>query len=247
MRRTLIATIAIAIILASGPLSGQSTAWGDNGYVSVNGMYEAGTTRYATTTLQDINQETTRITASHEVGPRPAFDFAAGGRLKGSFGVGFSLTYLEGTEDARVTGAIPHPFYFNQPRPLDAATPLERDDLAVHLHAMWLLPLTRRVQMTVFGGPTWFRVNQSRIASLSVDDRYPFDTVGLGVVTRGTQQASHVGFNAGFDTSYFFTRSLGVQGTVRYARGTVTLGPSDRPATLDVGGLQTGGGLRIRF
>jgi hypothetical protein len=247
MHRTLAATTIAAVLIAPGAASAQSTAWGDSGYISLNGMYEPGTQRYETVTPQDINLETVTITATHGVGRRPVFDLTVGGRVKGNLGLGFGIAYARGTKEARVAGPIPHPFYFDQPRPLDAGVELERTDLALHIHSMWLLPLTERMQVAVFGGPTWFRITQQTIASVSVEDSYPFDAVSLADTSLEDRRASHFGFNVGFDASYFFSRYLGLHGLARYAQGTVVLGSSGSGTSVDVGGLQVGAGLRIRY
>jgi hypothetical protein len=57
-----------------------------------------------------------------------------------------------------------------------------------------------------------------------------------------------VGVHAGADVSYFFLRRLGVGVTVQYAGTTIEM-PSGGTGTLDVkaGGVQAGGGLRLRF
>jgi hypothetical protein len=57
------------------------------------------------------------------------------------------------------------------------------------------------------------------------------------------------GFHAGGDVSVFFSRVVGLDGFVRFNKGTIVI---DEPMSellqdVKVGGLQTGGGLRLRF
>jgi hypothetical protein len=245
MTRTILTTILAATIAGASPARAQDTAWGDNGYVSFNALYDITTRRYQTAADLEFNLEPARLTTRHEVRPRLVYDFTAGGRVKGPLGFGFALTFGEGREDARITGEIPHPFFFNQGRALEGTTPLDRQDLAIHLDGLWLLPVTEAFQMAVFGGPTWFSVTQQTIETVDVDEAYPFDAVTLAAVTTTQRKGSRFGFNAGADASVFFSRYVGVQALFRYSKGTVSLGSN--VGSIDVGGVQAGAGLRIRF
>jgi hypothetical protein len=57
------------------------------------------------------------------------------------------------------------------------------------------------------------------------------------------------GAHFGGDVSWFFTGVVGVGGFARYSTGSVEFTDpiSDKPVTLKTGGLQAGGGLRLRF
>lgn len=240
--------LAAAQLLMSTNALAQSSAWGDNGYVSINGLYNAATVEASEiSSRQDLYQESTDTRVTQEIGKRPVYDVTAGGRIKGNLGMGFGVSYVKADDDASISAAIPSPFYFNRPRRLDAPTTLERTDLMLHLDAMWLLPLSDSVQMTVFGGPTWFQVKQQTITSLVIDDVFPFETVGLIGVERERQTLSTWGFNGGFDVSFFFSKNVGVQGLVRYTRGTATVSVTGVDSDITVGGVHAGAGLRIRY
>ena len=200
-----------------------ATAWGNNGYFSFNGLYDLSTQENTVSTSQGINAETATIPATTETGKRPLYDVTAGGRIRGNLGFGFGVTFGTGKEDARVGGDIPHPFYFNQPRTLTGTTSLERTDLMLHLSGMYLIPASQRVQITVFGGPTWFQLKQQVIQSVTLTESFPFDTVALASVALDRKTVSRWGYHGGFDLSYFFSRNVGVQGMVRYSKGTATM------------------------
>jgi hypothetical protein len=57
------------------------------------------------------------------------------------------------------------------------------------------------------------------------------------------------GFHAGVDVGYFFSRYAGVGGTWRFSRGSVEMAEplTGKPAQMTTGGMQLGGGLRLRF
>lgn len=245
-------TLAFTAILATAAGAAAeaqtlTSAWGTNGYVSFNGLYDVSTQENTVTTEQTINAESATITATTETGKRPVYDVTAGGRITGNFGMGFGATYGTAREEARVQGRIPHPFYFNQPRTLAGTSDLDRTDLMVHISGMWLLPFSAKVQGTVFGGPTWFQLKQQVITSATMSDSYPFDTVSLAAVERERKTVSRWGYHAGFDLSYFFAQHVGLQGLVRYSAATVSLSNTGVASDVKVGGLHAGVGLRVRY
>lgn len=243
--------VALTFVLLGGladRASAQSSAWGSNGYISFNGLYQASADGYDIGSLQEVDYETARITATQEMDKHAVVgDVTAGGRIRGNFGIGFGFTFSRNTQDATVAGPIPHPFYFDQPRQLTDTTALRREDRAIHISAMWLLPVTEQFQMSVFGGPTWFQVKHQAIQSATFDESYPFDTVTLDEVTLEERKGNRWGYHAGVDASYFFSEYVGVQGLARYSKATVTVGPDDNESSVEAGGLQIGGGLRVRF
>lgn len=245
--RALTLTGVALLALGTAPALAQSSAWGDNGYLSFNGLYDTTSRRNDLQSRQEINLETATVTASPETGGKPLYDFTAGGRIKGNLGFGFGVTFGTKKEDAPVTASVPHPFYFNQPRTLSGTTALERSDLMVHLAALWLIPASERVQIALFGGPTWFQVKQETIKNLQLREAFPFDSVSLTGVDRERRTASRWGYHAGFDVSYFFSRYVGVQGLVRYSSGRLTVSGTGVDSELEVGGLHAGAGLRIRY
>ena len=163
--------------------------------------------------------------------------------------MGFGVSYIRRSEAATVDAALPHPFYFNQPRAVTGnAAGLRHQDLAIHAHAMWLLPFSESVQVALFGGPTFFKVTQQIVTAVQFTDEYPFDQATYTGVSTVDARGSRFGYNAGTDVSVFFSQYVGIGGLVRFTRGTVQL-PSPRggEVSIDTGGLQAGAGLRVRF
>ncbi|MGE3179750.1 MAG: hypothetical protein AB7O32_19915 [Vicinamibacterales bacterium] len=236
---------ALSVVVLTQPARAQSTSRGGRGYVSVNALYDVASRTDTTVAGQTINQEPARITTTHEAGSQVLFDVSAGGRIQGNLGLGFAGTYGTADRDVRITGDIPHPFFFSRPRALSGTGMLRRTDLAVHVSARWMVPLSRRFEVAIFGGPTWFRVDQQVIESLTPEDVYPFDAVSLGGYTAASKRGSRVGAHGGIDASYFFSRRVGLHALLRYSDATVPL-PGD-VGSVKAGGLHLGGGLRIRY
>jgi opacity protein-like surface antigen len=249
MKRHYLASLALCGVVAFASDAGaQTMGWGNTGYISINGLYQATPITFTTTARPEVNQEPGEVTTGHRIAPGPVFDFTASGRAKGRFGVIYSVSYRKLTELGEVTAALPHPFYFNQPRVVAGQASLKREDLALHLAGQYMLPVSENVQVSLFGGPTYFRVTQDMVGGVSTEDAYPFDQVQYVSAAVTKEHGSHVGYNAGGDVAVFFTPTLGVGMMVRYSQASVQMpSPEGGTSAVKVGGLQTGAGLRVKF
>ena len=76
---------------------------------------------------------------------------------------------------------------------------------------------------------------------------YPFETASYERAIAGGQSGTGIGFNAGADLAYYFSDVAGV-GFARYSRATVDLASAGGGTVgVPAGGLQVGGGLRLKF
>ncbi len=117
-----------------------------------------------------------------------------------------------------------------------------RHETSVHLSFV-CQPTARssKVQVRLYGGPTYFSVSQDLINSTPD-----------GATTAST---SAWGYHVGGDFGYFFTKNVGLGGGVRYSGATVTFpdtaknwyGTGEHTQDLSVGGPSLAFGLRVRF
>jgi hypothetical protein len=117
---------------------------------------------------------------------------------------------------------------------------------------------TRRFRLRAFGGPTWFRMRQDAVTDLTYNQFY-FIHSRTNVAELTDYEFERIdgsgwGFHAGADGSFFFTRVLGVGGFARYSRGSIDLENTVARAfgqrelvAVTAGGVQVGGGLRLKF
>lgn len=125
---------------------------------------------------------------------------------------------------------------------------LKREELAIHVQARGVFPAGTRVQVMVFGGPSFFRVKQGIITDYTYNESYPYDSASFRAATTSTASVSKMGFNGGADLAFFFTRQVGVGGTVQFSGATVQIpGVLGSTREVKVGGGRAGGGLRVRF
>lgn len=236
------------VIAAAGDAAAQSTAWGDNGYVSLNGIYQTTATTFTASSTMTTNRESGTVRTTNQMKSWPVYDITAGGRLKGNLGIGYGLSYVRRTETADVSADVPHPFYFGQFRPVSGQAGLLHEDLAMHLSVMWLVPVSDAFQVAVFGGPSYFITHRDMVKDVQYTDAYPFDQAQFTGVTTAREDGSHVGYNAGVDLSYFFSNHAGIGGFVRYSHAKLDIPtPGGTSVSAEAGGLQPGVGFRVRF
>lgn len=174
---------------------------------------------------------------------------AAGAVLWRHFGLGVGISRFSVSTASSLRATIPHPFFFNRSRSVSGdIADLKRDELAIHVQPRGTFSVGTRFQLMMFGGPSFFRVKQGVITDYTYSESYPFDDASFRDATTNTASISKIGFNAGGDVAFFFTRQVGVGATVQFSGATIDLpGALRSTQKVKVGGGQAGGGLRLRF
>jgi len=219
------------------------------GYFSVNAGYQAATNSFTRTWSLPSYLETESVNAGYSVKPGVLIDVSGGVRLWGDLSVGIAVSRYSRADLASLSASIPHPLYYDQPRSFQgtAAGP-RRTEMAVHAQAMWAFAAAPKVQVGVFGGPSFFSVKQVFITAVNFAEVYPYDTVTVASTPTESQSASKTGFNVGGDVTCLVYGQIGVGGLVRFSRVSVGFKTQDGAALLlKAGGLQVGAGIRIRF
>ena len=86
------------------------------------------------------------------------------------------------------------------------------------------------------------------MSDIAFSQTYPYDTASFTSATSSEQTRSQLGYNAGADVAYYFSDAIGIGFVARFRRASIDFGSADGSTVgVDVGGLQTGGGLRLRF
>jgi hypothetical protein len=242
--RLALAGIAAALVSSSHTASAQTSAWSDRGYVNVSGFFQPSAGFSDTVRPIDF-AEASVVDTSYKTGSIPGLDAGGGLRLWRNLAVGLDVSRFSKSTGGAVSGQIPHPFFFNRARAVSGdASGLTRDETAVHLQALWMMPLRHRWQLALAGGPSWFSVGQDLVSDVTVTQTYPYDTATLAGTTIVHRSRSRVGFNAGADMSYLLRRHVGLGFGMTYSHAAV---PLDDTLTVDAGGPHVSGGLRFRF
>lgn len=266
----LVLLVGVADVRAqSNPETDEAKRWKGRVFVTVNGGYQPSTSgfEYLHTDMILFEEQVGGATFNGEGGP--VLDVGGGVRLAGNFGFGVAYARYRADQTADLTASIPHPFtvFFGMgPEPMVdelRVVDLGREENVVHIQAIYMFPITHRLQVGVFGGPSHFRCKQDLIRDYMVelqgDDLFDLSIQLQDPRARGdivTEKASAWGYNVGADVNYLFSDHVGIGMVVRYSGASVDFeNPIDRyeeranPQTfsVDLGGFQVTGGLRIRF
>lgn len=190
------------------------------------------------------------ISADYGTGRGLQFDIMGGHRFARQIGVGVGVSFYLRPDPVVVEARVPHPFYFNAPRPVSFEDDAVKGrEVGVHIPVLWMPQWTGRMALRIFGGPSFFRATQDVITDVTVSESYPFDTAAITDTVSDRRQAIAAGFHAGADVSYFFNSIAGVGIGGRYSRATLTFDEDDDELSLSgrAGGGQVSAGLRFKF
>ena len=193
--------------------------------------------------------EDSAIAASYSSTTGWSFNLLAGGPVWRWVGIGWGIDYQQRDGAATVNALVPHPYFFDTPRPASFTTePLRSREVAVHFPAMLIPPALGPVRVMVFAGPTVFRSTRTVVTDVALNEQFPYDRVAIGGVSIKERKVTSGGYHAGADISVFLTRSIGVGAGIRYSHSSFDRFEEDAATTRgEAGGMSTVGGLRFKF
>jgi hypothetical protein len=217
----------------------------ERAYITVGGDFLLAGSGFSDTIHPVDFGEPATVATSYHVGVAPGFAVGGGARVWRRLFLGAEVGRVSRANDADVTAQVPHPFFFNQPRTVSGtASGLDRSEVAFHVIASWVKPVSRRWQVAVGGGPSWISVDQDVVTDVTVNQSYPYDTATFaGVVTQPVSK-THIGFNVGGEAAYVVRRHAAIAIGGRYAFAPIDLTST---ASTNAGGLHATAGLRLRF
>jgi hypothetical protein len=248
---------AFAVFLLLSTASSVFSQTRQRGWADVNFGAALSRAGSETFTFSDtVFEETMSLSATYPDPPTgAAFDFGGGVMVSRVLGVGVSFAGAGHRTDSAVTVTIPHPFFFNASGTATGTTErLTRAEGAAHLQAVVVPYAGNHVQVRFFGGPSYFRYRADMVQDVSFLQTASMSNRTNIVAVTGANvveaEGTGWGFHIGGDVNYFFSRILGVGGFARFSAGNVSLDEeplSEVNQKVSVGGLQLGGGLRVRF
>ena len=216
--------------------------------ISVNGGYQPSSTSFDDRFTFDLNRETASVDTDYSVEAGPLFDAGVGFRLWKGLGAGIALSRFTVDSAGHAEATLPHPLFFQRNRQISGETTgITREETGIHIQAQYHLPPFGRFYVTLAGGPSVLDIQQSIVTDVNFTEEYPYDTATYVGVDSQRVSGTAIGFNAGTDVRWMFTRNIGVGGLVRYTRASVDLTRNNRTVTVDAGGVQVGGGIRLAF
>jgi hypothetical protein len=261
--RSFIASLCLLVAFAAIPAQAeaqiQSRAAGSRFWVDVNFGVNIHAQSETTFTF-DYGQEWPDNPAHTIIGatydkPSTAvpFDIGGGYMFTNRFGVGASWTRYSMEDPATLTADVPD-FEAGFPNGFGTAQsdPLKRTESMFNISAMFVIAQNDRMELRAYAGPSFFSLDSTMIFDISWTQTFNPDGSDVAIVDYETREAtgSGIGFHAGADFAWMFTRNFGVGAGFRWAQGKVDLEPeplSETNQELTVGGVQVLFGARFRF
>jgi hypothetical protein len=220
-------------------------------FIAINGGYQSEDHTFDEARTMEVNREQMTWTTDYAVEKGGQYEGTIGGYGANGFGGAVTYSfYQDNNSTATVAARVPHPFQFNQDRQIQGqSTSLRHREQVVHFSALYAVPIGSRLDVSVSGGPSIFIVKRDFVDRVLYDETYPYDTARFAGTTSREAKKNQAGFHVGADASFYFTDTVGVGGMVRYSRATVKFpaATGDETISADLGGVQAGFGLRVRF
>lgn len=217
--------------------------------IVVNGGYQPTTTEFGERFTFELDRETASTNVRYPIDAGALFDAGGAVRLWRGLGAGVAVSRFTRNGSAATTSSLPHPLFLQQNREVvGEATGLDRLETGIHVQAQYALPPIAGLRIVVAAGPSRLEVEQGMVNAVRYAEEYPYDTATYTGVQTQDVSGSAIGFNAGVDVQYMFTRTIGAGLLVRVTRATVDLTtPRNGTVGVDAGGTQVGAGIRVRF
>ncbi len=234
--------LCVAICATFTPRASAQMMWTDKGFVNISGGVQVGSHTLDTDTTFDLYAEEGTVSTSQKVKSGGLFDVSAGYKVRRNLLIGVGYTFTSSKADALVTASVPDPVFFDRPRAVTAsASGLKHSESVINFSAVWMIPVTDKIDVGLSAGPSIFAVKQDVPSSVQIAE--PGPTVS-GVDVNSVSKTT-VGVHVGLDVAYMITKRYGVGGLARYTWASADIGGATDKLT--VGGFQIGGGLRVRF
>jgi hypothetical protein len=222
-------------------------------FLSVSGAFEPGSQTYADDGTFSLYDETGRLSvSSDDISSGAVLDFGVGVRVMGNFTLGANFHRTTSLAEASVSGQAPHPIFFSRPRSFSATVPdMKRTEQALHLSLGYRLALGEKLDVQIYGGPSQFRFTQDVVNSVVISEAgSAFTTVNVtnqSTTRKANAWGGHVGADVSYPVYRSGTTSFRLGGYVRYAEASSDFLVVSNSVTTKIGGVQFGGGLRVRF
>jgi hypothetical protein len=213
-------------------------------FINVNGAGQATTEEVRSNFLFDLYGEGAAVSVVRK--PKGAlFDLTAGTWVFDEWGAGITFSRRSASSDGALTGSIPNPDVFGNSRAVATTlNGLSHAETWFAAQVFYGLTVTDRIFAMGYIGPAVVRVKSDVVGGVNVTETPSGPVVD---VDRTSASKTFAGVNIGIDVQYFLTRQfnwdIGVGGFARYQVGRGTLAGTK----LTVGGMQLGGGLRVKF
>jgi hypothetical protein len=263
---------ALALAIPAGAMAQESNnAWGGRAFVNFNVGVQTASPDFGYDYSAPVFDQVARSGLDIPGDTGFTFDIGGGVRVVQNLGVGVTYSRYNKERNGTLSTTIPSPLFLNDARTAEVLLPLQRKEDAVHFQAIYKIPVSRKFNVGVFGGPTYFRCRDDEVSQFGLTPWIGLEdlswNVSINSITQSLNKESVWGYHAGADVNYLLAKRVGIGATVRYSDAshhtvnhlafTENLYDTDNPVwgaentgvTVDMkhGGLQFNGGVSFRF
>lgn len=257
MKQNVFGFVVGCTLFVAAPLAAQENrAWPERTFVTIDVPFQPLNNDFSESlSFADTVRKTENVTfgAGYASTRGALFDMGAGVRLSNNLGAGVTASWSQRSGSASFDLRVPHPFVANKPLDLaGSVSGLNRNELGIHIQALYALALGNRVRLMLAGGPSIFNTKQDLVRSIAFEILPGFTSLKLDHALITEVKQTVVGFNVSADITWALASHLGVGTVTRYSRAKVTMDPGaesgvSRAIEMHAGGLQIGGGIRLLF
>lgn len=214
-------------------------------FLNVNFGAQPKARQYAVSEAFTLYDEPAAIGSTISTGSGSLFDISAGYRVWQDLSIAVGVSRYSDSSSTTVNATIPDPLFTDRPHASSITlNGLDHSERATHLSFVYRLPLQiiDKLDLSVWVGPSFFSLKKDLPANAVVA---PGGTT-LTSVDKKTVSESATGGHFGIDISYMVTKMIGAGLFVRTSSASVDVEGVDG-GKVDVGGVNYGAGLRVRF
>jgi hypothetical protein len=256
MRNVLGLLVGYALLWAAPLAAQENRAWPERIFVTIDVPFQPLNNDFLESlSFADIVRKSENVTfvAGYESTRGVLFDVGTGIRVANNVGVGLTTSRFQRSGSGSFVLKVPNPLVANKPLDvMGSVSGLNRNELGVHVQALYAVALGKRARIMLAGGPSVFNTKQDLVRSIEFETLPGFTSLTFNQALITEVKRTVVGFNAGADITWALASRLGVGTVTRYTRAKVTLDPGaesgvSRAIEMHAGGLQIGGGIRLLF
>ena len=143
--------------------------------VSINASYLTASRTFNDSRTFDLYTEQGSFTTDYQVEARVGVDAGGFVRVWRNLAAGVAFTTHKDDRDLAIEGRLPHPLLFNHPRAIEGTAPGPAKRRPCTCRSPTSCRSETKLQVVVFGGPSFFTVKQSVVTGITFDEDYPFD------------------------------------------------------------------------
>ncbi len=217
-------------------------SWTGHGFVNVSGGMQFGNQTATANFTFPLYDETATVTTTRTVKGGLLLDVTGGVHISGQWGIGFSFYTRSSNGSGAVSSSLPDPLAFDSPRLVNGTiAKMTHKEVWLAPLFVYVMPLSDKLDVTLLIGPALAKLTHDLPTDATVTEPASGPQVAVTVTSL---KKSYLTFEVAGDVRYALTESLGVGGFVRFGQTPAHLSSTIK---LTLGGVQVGGGVRLRF